>query len=124
MAKKSNFQTRLEYSAAKLALGLIGLLPRTAAVRIAIWIMLPVPVLLRKLKQTGMRNLEIAFPEKTPAERAAILRGTFENLGRVLGDLSQFHKYDRERLAELIDYELDETSRELYERQKNGKGVL
>ena len=124
MAKKSPFQIRLEYAAARLALGLIGLLPRSAAVRIATWIMLTVPVVLPKLKRTGMRNLEIAFPEKTVAERAAILRGTFENLGRVLGDLSQFHKYDRERLAELIDYELDDTSRSLYDAQKNGRGVL
>jgi len=124
MAKKSSFQIRLEYAAARLALGLIGLLPRSAAVRIATWIMLTVPVVLPKLKRTGMRNLEIAFPEKTVAESAAILRGTFENLGRVLGDLSQFHKYDRERLAELIDYELDDTSRSLYDAQKNGRGVL
>ena len=71
-----------------------------------------------------MRNLEIAFPEKTLSERASILRGTFANLGRVLGDLSQFHKYDRERLAELIEYDLDDTSRELYDLQKQGQGVL
>ncbi|HEY2846473.1 MAG TPA: lysophospholipid acyltransferase family protein [Pyrinomonadaceae bacterium] len=124
MAKKSTLQTRVEYLAARFALGAIGLLSRGAAVRVATWIILAVPVILPKLKRTGMRNLEIAFPEKSIAERAAILRGTFENLGRVLGDLSQFHKYDRDRLSELIEYDLDDTSRSLYELQKQGRGVL
>lgn len=71
-----------------------------------------------------MLNLEIAFPEKTAQERTAILCGTFENLGRVLGDLSQFHKYDRKRLGELIDYDLDDVSSQLYDLQKQGQGVL
>ena len=124
MARKSSLQVRIEYVAARVALSILGLLWRGAAVWLATRIMLVLPVVLSKLKATGMRNLEIAFPEKNIAERAAILRGTFENLGRVLGDLSQFHKYDRERLAELIDYELDDTSRELYEHQQEGQGVL
>jgi KDO2-lipid IV(A) lauroyltransferase len=124
MAKKNILQIRIEYAAARVGLGLFGLLPRRAALRLATWIMLAVSVMLPRLKKIGMRNLQIAFPEKTADERAAILRGTFENLGRVLGDLSQFHKYDRERLAELIEYDLDETSRSLYELQKNGRGVL
>ena len=124
MAKKSSFQVRIEHVAARLVLGLFGLFPRSAAVRVATWILLAVPVLLPKLRKTGMRNLEIAFPETSVEERRAILRGTFENLGRVLGDLSQFHKYDRERLEGLIDYELDDTSRGLYDLQKQGQGVL
>jgi len=124
MARKSTVQVRIEYGAARVVLSLLGLLPRAAAVRLMTWIMLALPVLLPRLKRTGMRNLEIAFPEKTERERAAILRGTFENLGRVVGDLSQFHKYDRERLAQLIEYDLDDTSRDLYELQKRGQGVL
>jgi len=124
MARKNSAQIHLEYAAARAALWALGLLSREAAVGLATRIMLTLPTLLPKLKKTGMRNLEIAFPEKSIEERAAILRGTFENLGRVLSDLSQFHKYDRQRLRELIDYDLDETSRELYALQKQGRGVL
>jgi KDO2-lipid IV(A) lauroyltransferase len=124
MARKSTVQVRIEYAAARVALGLLGLLPRAAAIRLMVWIMVALPALLPRLKSTGMRNLEIAFPDKTERERAVILRGTFENLGRVVGDLSQFHKYDRERLAELIEYDLDDTSRDLYELQQQGQGVL
>ena len=58
-------------------------------------------------------------------ERRAILRGTFENLGRVLGELSQFRRFTRERLAELIDFDLDDESRSLYELNRTeGRGVL
>lgn len=124
MAKKRGKIIWIEYAAARLALGLLGLLPRRAAIRFATWILLAVPKILPKLRKTGLRNLEIAFPEKTVAERDAILRGTLENLGRVLGDLSQFPKYTRERLAELIDFNLDDESKKIYEMQKKGQGLL
>lgn len=124
MARKRGNIIWIEYAGAWVALGLLGLLPRGAAIRTATWILLAVPKLLPKLRKTGLRNLEIAFPEKTVAERAAILRGTFENLGRVLGDLSQFRKYTRERLAELIDFNLDDETKNLYKMQKTGQGFL
>lgn len=124
MAKKRSTIVWVEYAAARLALALLGLLPRGTAIRVATWILLIVPKVVPKLRDTGLRNLEIAFPEKSLAERDAILRGTFENLGRVLGDLSQFSKYTRERLAELIDFNLDDETKGLYEMQKKGRGFL
>lgn len=124
MAKKRGKIIWIEYAAARLALGLLGLLPRGAAIRIATWILLVVPKVLPKLRRTGLRNLEIAFPEKTVAERETILRGTFRNLGRVLGDLSQIRKYTRERLGQLIDFNLDDESKSVYEMQKAGQGIL
>jgi KDO2-lipid IV(A) lauroyltransferase len=72
-----------------------------------------------------MRNLEIAFPERSVAERTEILRGTFRNLGRVLGEVSQFRKTTPESLSRIIDFELDDVSRELYRVNKaEGRGVL
>lgn len=125
MAKKRGKIIWIEYAAARVALGLLSLLPRRSAIRIATRILLLVPRVLPNLRKTGLRNLEIAFPEKTVTERAAILRGTFENLGRVLGDLSQFPKYTRERLGQLIDFDLDDESRALYDLSKREKrGVL
>jgi KDO2-lipid IV(A) lauroyltransferase len=125
MAGKSKAIIEIEYVAARAALAIIGLLPRSAAVGIGMAIMRSVPYILPNLRRTGMRNLKIAFPEISDRERGIILKGTLENLGRVLGDLSQFPKYSRERLAELIDFELDDESRALYERHKaDGRGVL
>ena len=125
MAKKSKRIIGIEFAATRAAFAVLGLLPRTAAVRISIWIMRVVPVILKSLRRTGLRNLEIAFPEKKEAERREILKGTFENLGRVLGELSQFHKFTKAKLAELIDFDLDEESIALYARNKaEGRGVL
>lgn len=125
MAKKSKNLIAIEYAAARAALGVMGVLPRPAAIRVSIWIMRLVSILLKSLTRTGMRNLEIAFPEKPVAERRKILAGTFENLGRVLGELSQVHKFTREKLAEVIDFELDDESKALYARQKaERRGVL
>jgi Kdo2-lipid IVA lauroyltransferase/acyltransferase len=125
MAKKSEALVNIEYAAMRLVLGFLGVLPRGAAIRLCTWLMLALPRLVPKLKCIGERNLAIAFPEASDDERRRILRGTFVNLGRVLGELTQMHKYGREDFAELIDFELDEESRELYAKNKaTGRGVL
>jgi KDO2-lipid IV(A) lauroyltransferase len=125
MAKKSKGIIRIEYAAARSALAVLGLLPRKAALFLSIGILRAVPLFLPGLRRTGLRNLELAFPEKSPAERLEILKDSFESLGRVLGELSQFHKFTRDQLAQMIDFELDDESKRLYERNKaEGRGVL
>ncbi len=125
MAKKSKGVVRVEYFAARMALTLLGLLPRRAAVGISIGILRMLPLVLPGLKRIGLINLAIAFPEKSENERSDLLKGTFNNLGRVLGELSQFHKFTRSDLENLIDFELDDESKSLYERNKSeGRGVL
>ena len=125
MAKKKSWLIEVEYSATRAAFAVLGLLPRPTAIALCTGLMRLVPLVLRNLRRTGLRNLEIAFPEKSEAERKQILAGTFENLGRVLGELSQVKKLTREKLAEIIDFELDDESRSLYARNKaEGRGVL
>ena len=125
MAKKSKSLISVEYTAARVAFAVLGVLPRDVAITLCTWLMRALPHVLTTLQRTGLKNLEIAFPEKSDAERRTVLKGTMENLGRVLGELSQIHKYTRERLAELIDFELDDDSKALYARQKaEGRGVL
>jgi len=125
MAKKSKNLIAIEYTATRIMLALMGILPRRAAIRLSIGILRSLPFFMKGLWTTGMRNLDIAYPEKAIPERETILRGTFENLGRVLGELSQVHKLTREKLAEIIDFELDDESKEIYARNKaEGRGVL
>jgi len=50
-----------------------------------------------RLRRTGERNLEIAFPELSNAERRRLLRQAFANLGRLLGVFSHFSN-DNHRL--------------------------
>jgi Kdo2-lipid IVA lauroyltransferase/acyltransferase len=125
MAKKSAALTNIEYVAARSALTLLGMAPRDLALGASTSILRSMPKLFPSLERTGLRNLEIAYPQLSQTERREIFAGTFENLGRVLGELSQSHKYTRESLRELIDFNLDETSRELYRKNKEtGRGVL
>lgn len=125
MAKKSKNLIAIEYTATRAALWLLGVLPRGAALSLSIAILRLLPFFMTGLWRTGMRNLEIAFPEKTIPERETILDGTFENLGRVLGDLSQVHKLTRTKLADIIDFELNEETKTVYARNKSeGRGVL
>ncbi len=39
-----------------------------------------------KVSNLGRKNLALAFPKKTPQERERILKGVWENLGRVVGE--------------------------------------
>lgn len=57
------------------------------------------------LRRTGIRNLELAFPEKSPAEREAIVKSTFISLGRTLGIFSQFATKSSKSLQQLFEIE-------------------
>lgn len=76
-----------------------------------------------KLKRTGLRNLEIAFPEMTEFERRGILRGSFMSLGRLLGEFSQLPWATPESLRKLIEY--DEVGlAHLREAERNKRGII
>ena len=125
MARKSRTQIRAEYMLARILLGALGLLPRGAAVAVAVSIARVCFRSLGGLRKTGMRNLEIAFPEMDGDERRRLLKGTFENLGRVLGEVSQFSKTTPAKIEEIVDFSLDEETQALYHRIKQEKrGVL
>ena len=62
---------RLEYALAWVLLKTVGLLPRPLARTAGISIAWMIYALHRKLRRVGMRNLELAFPEKNRAERHA-----------------------------------------------------
>jgi len=59
-------------------------------------------------RRIGMRNLEIAFPERSVAERRRILRESFLNMGRMAAELIHLPSIDDAALAEMVRFE-DET---------------
>jgi KDO2-lipid IV(A) lauroyltransferase len=103
MAKQGNLQTLLEYSAAKAVLVSFGILPASAAMRLGRGMGWLAYLLARELRRTGAINLRLAFPEKSDAERAALLRECFDNLGRLLGFFSQFSSRSQKQLQSLMD---------------------
>jgi len=112
---------RLEYALAWLLFRCIGILPRPIARTAAILLGWSVYLLHGRLRRVGMRNLELAFPEKNKSERRKILRGTFTSIGRQLAEVSLFPRYTKENVGQVIVYDGFEN----YERaHSRGKGVL
>ena len=68
-----------------------------------------------------MRNLEMAFPGKTVAERRKILRGVYRSLGRLLAEFCLFPRYSRENASQIALYQGFENFEAA---DKRGKGVL
>jgi Kdo2-lipid IVA lauroyltransferase/acyltransferase len=112
---------RLEYAPVWLIVKCLGTLPRPIARAFGICIAHVFGMVNGRLRRVGMRNLEIAFPDKTQAQRRVILRGVFTSLGRGLAEFCMFPRYTRQNVAQVAVYEGFEN----YEAAKNrGKGVL
>ena len=112
---------KLEYAAAWPFLKIMGILPRPLSRAFAIAVAQIVYLLHFRLRQVGMRNLAMVFPEKSMAERRQILRGVFTSLGRQLAELCQFPRYSAENIGEVVAYDGLENYERAYVR---GKGVL
>jgi Kdo2-lipid IVA lauroyltransferase/acyltransferase len=112
---------RLEYAAAWPFIKILGILPRPLARAVAISLAQVVYLLHSRLRKVGMRNLAMAFPEKSQAEHARILRGEFTSLGRQLAEVCQLPRYTLKNVEKVVVYDGFEN----YEHARaRGKGVL
>jgi len=112
---------KLEYAAAWPFIKILGILPRSLSRGFAIGLSQMFYLLHFRLRQVGMRNLAMVFPEKSQGERARILRGVFVSLGRQLAELCQFPRYTAENVDDVVVYDGLENYEQAYAR---GKGVL
>ena len=81
---------RLEYAPVWLVVKLLGAFPRPISRGLAISLAQVIRLLHGRLRRVAMRNLQIAFPEKSLRERRRIVRGVFTSLGRLLAEVCQF----------------------------------
>ena len=103
MAEKGKLRINFEYWWARAVLGLFrrltlqrGMALGRAVGRLGFWF--------PQLRRTGERNLELAFPDLPDYERRRLLRGSFENLGRLLAIFSHFAD-DRQAVKEMFAVE-------------------
>jgi KDO2-lipid IV(A) lauroyltransferase len=112
---------RLEYALAWLIIKILGGLPRSLSRAAAISLSWTIYLVHVRLRHVGMRNLRLAFPEKTRRERARILRGVFTSLGRQLAEVCLFPGYTLENVGKVVVYDGFENFERALSR---GKGVL
>lgn len=80
-------------------------------------------ILDRRHVRIGMKNLEIAFPEKSLADRGRILRASYVNLGRAGAEYIRLGGFFHTRLARRVRYHNLEYWNEVADRYP-GKGLL
>lgn len=115
----------LEYAAVRGLLGSLGLLPRRAALAAAVSLAAGGYYLLGGLRRVAMTNIAIAFPELDQTERVRLVKGGFRNLGRILGEFSQFPKATPESLKTIIEFQVDPAVYSEYQRLKSeGRGII
>jgi Kdo2-lipid IVA lauroyltransferase/acyltransferase len=76
---------------------------------------------LPRLRRTAIRNLELAYPEKSLAERRAIADEVFLSIARLIWVFARFPKLNAQNIHELIRYEGLE---HYLEAKRRGRGVL
>jgi lauroyl/myristoyl acyltransferase len=105
VASRGRLRSYLEYGAAWLTLKGVGLWPRPVALRIGEAVGALARWLLPHLRRHAEVNLRFAFPELSARGRQQILRGTFRNLGRLLGEVSQFPRLNRANISSVVVYD-------------------
>lgn len=119
--KRSALRNWLEVSLAWLLLKSLGLVPRRTAIFIGKQFTRAAYRLHSRLRRVGHRNLALAMPQLSESERRAILEGVFANLGRLLGEFSQFPRLTCNNIDKRVVYDGFEN----YERAAaQGRGVL
>jgi KDO2-lipid IV(A) lauroyltransferase len=119
--KRSNLQNKAELIAVRSLLGAIGALPLENSLRFGKSVGKFIGSRFPKLQKTARRNLEIALPELSEEEKEKIIRGTFESLGRHLGFVSHFKKFQHADIQNLIEI----VGREHFDKAYDeGKGIL
>ena len=106
---------------ARLFVKLLGVLPRGGAIFAGRLIARVVHSLHGRLRRTAHRNLILAMPELNEEDRRAIIEGVFHNLGRLLGEFSQFPKITPENISDIVIYDGFENYKRAADR---GRGVL
>lgn len=121
MARRGRLQTTLEYVLARSILSVLGVLPRPVAVALGRGMGRLGYLLAGNLRRTGARNLELAFPGMDREEKNRLLRGCFDNLGRMLGEFSHLPSITPDELRLIVECEGLE---HLQAAQARGRGVI
>lgn len=111
----------IEYALAWLLMKFFGLMPRTIAHRaagIVAWLGFH---LARRQRNAGFHNLRMAMPELSAQEHHRILRGSFENLARLLVEFSHFSELNKGNISRFVIHDGLEN---YHEAVRRGRGII
>ena len=96
---------RVVFAVLRALMAMLRALPLAWALRLASAAGLLAYAVAPPLRRVGMKNLEIAFPERAIAERRRILRASFANLGCMIAELAHLPRTTAEELRERVRFE-------------------
>lgn len=125
MAKKSAFKTRIEYIGFLAVFGALRILPRKLSVGLSVWLSRIAFRVVEGRLPSGLRSLEIAFPEMAAEERKRILQKSVESIGRTIAENSNFDPASADESRSTIRFDFDSEEFAAYKRAKSeGRGVI
>jgi KDO2-lipid IV(A) lauroyltransferase len=92
-----------------------------ASLRLARFYVALLDLAIPRLRRTAMRNLELAYPEKSVTERRAITDDVFRSIARLIWIFARFPQFDSQNIHNLIRYE---GLQHYLEAKKAGRGIL
>ena len=102
---RGRWRSYLEFAVAWFILHTLGVLPRRLALRCGQAVGALAHLVLPRLRRHAETNLQLALPALDATARARIRRSVFRNLGRLLGEVSQFPKLNRANIERVVVYE-------------------
>ena len=103
--RRSRAMDRATFLALRFVMSVLAVLPLSWALRVTEAIAFVVYLVARPLRRVGMRNLALAFPERSVTERRRILRASFLNHGRMAAELAHVARLDPEAIREMVRFE-------------------
>jgi KDO2-lipid IV(A) lauroyltransferase len=93
-----------EYATLRGVFAFLAALPLWLGLRLGELVALLAYLLDMPHRRVGMRNLAIAFPERSIGERRRILRRSFLNLGRMAAELAHLPRLGPEQLRQMVQF--------------------
>ena len=125
MTQKGAIQIWAEYAAIRALMALLRTLPRSGSLALGRATARGAFRVLETRLRSGMRSLEIAFPEMPEHERRRILRASVENIGRTVVEFANFRPTNAAGSKEIVEFDFDDEQFQLYKQAKaEGRGVL
>lgn len=117
-------RNRLEYAVFLAAYALLAALPLAMAMRLAAGLASFAIRLDRRHRRVGLVNLAIAFPERSIAERRAILVASYRNLGRMIAECAHLARLTPANVRSVVAFENEAFWEGELPRQLAARGIL